>query len=597
MRHAHYVRKNQTSETVNRAIFAALQINARRAKDGATQYSFDRGEAILSYRNPVTGRYIDTYAAFESVSSFWKLVNDHVRDRTRTNIIVERPQITCALLEMFTTSVKHGWILSLAVIECPPLILRFRREAQTLLVWAMENVWPSPSLATSTDESAWQQCGPQTSEPYKRDEPLARRRVREMARQCQQWWIFLRSNDMGCFKPTAASQAFQTFRHKHMQHEIFIDTNTDALALARRGYYGGRSECFYVGRANGSFHLLDVNSMYASVMLNLDVPIRLAGYYKHVTVDTLTQFTADFSVLADVELSTQLPSIPVRDGIRLLFPVGRFRTVLAGHELQRACQDGIVQAVHACTVYHTGQAFTRFVADNWDARQLAKAAGDTVAADGYKLMLASFYGKWGQSGGVWEMAGEAEDMQIRRWTEVNYHTQEAVEWRQFAGQTQRRSKETETYESHPAIAACITAAARIKLWDLIQTAGRDNVYYVDTDSLLVNDDGLQRLSHEMVSTQLGGLRLEGSYSSIAIRSCKNYVLDNNARRAGARRSAVVNDSDVVVQDNVRSLTAAVSDGDLQRASARRVRKTFDHVYDKGIIGIDGRVSPIRRFND
>ena len=60
------------------------------------------------------------------------------------------------------------------------------------------------------------------------------------------------------------------------------------------------------------------------------------------------------------------------------------------------------------------------------------------------------------------------------------------------------------------IASYITSLARLNLYNAARKAGVKNVYYCDTDSLYVNDEGMDRLTNsDMVhNTELGKWKYE-----------------------------------------------------------------------------------------
>ncbi|GAH85107.1 unnamed protein product, partial [marine sediment metagenome] len=83
----------------------------------------------------------------------------------------------------------------------------------------------------------------------------------------KKWITFIYENDLGVWGKTLPSQAFNCYRHRFMPHKIYIHTHEKATALERAGYFGGRCECFQLGYFDdGPFYLLDINSMYPSVI-------------------------------------------------------------------------------------------------------------------------------------------------------------------------------------------------------------------------------------------------------------------------------------------------------------------------------------------
>jgi len=156
---------------------------------------------------------------------------------------------------------------------------------------------------------------------------------------------------------------------------------------------------------------------------------------------------------------------------------------------------------------------------------------------------------------------------------------------------QELQREEESAGSHPAIAAHVTANARMLLWSLVADAGRDNVYYCDTDSLLVNDTGLNRLRARIDATRLGALKHEGTYTDWEIRGAKDYRFGDKTKLKGVRPSAEWLDADTVRQEKWSGLKGLLRAGNLDRPTTRLIEKHLSRRYDKGVIGPDGCVSP------
>lgn len=276
----------------------------------------------------------------------------------------------------------------------------------------------------------------------------------------------------------------------------------------------------------------------------------------------------------------------------MVFPVGTFRTVLATPELRRALSMGHIRKVHRLALYEHAVLFSEYVLYFWNHRLEAKRQGDETLSWLLKLMLNSLYGKFGQSGRVYEDRDLTLDDEIKSWVELDADTGEVHHYRQFGGLIQELSREGESRDSHPAIAAHVTSAGRSLLWSLMSTAGRENVYYCDTDSLFVNDEGLHRLRHHMDSGELGALKLEWSSDSVEIFGCKDYVVDGSRKIKGIRKNAEVLGSGVFVQDVFRGFKGMLRDGDLDRQLITRTRKVLTREYRKGTPDPTGRVLPL-----
>jgi hypothetical protein len=142
-----------------------------------------------------------------------------------------------------------------------------------------------------------------------------------------------------------------------------------------------------------------------------------------------------------------------------------------------------------------------------------------------------------------------------------------------------------------AIAAHITADARLKLWDLILLAGRENVFYCDTDSVFTNDRGFARAKSEIVAGKLGKLDLKGSSNLLLIRGAKDYVFGNTTVIKGIRADAKKISENEYEQTQFEGFAGALRKGRLDKMMLGTVRKSLHREYKKGIITKTGHVKP------
>ena len=166
--------------------------------------------------------------------------------------------------------------------------------------------------------------------------------------------------------------------------------------------------------------------------------------------------------------------------------------------------------------------------------------------------MASLYGKFGQNGRKWIEDGRYEwPYPVEGWACPDPN-KGAVRLRNRLGRVQRLATDGESENSIPIIAAEITAHARVWLWELITQAGQENVYYVDTDSLIVNASGLSRLQPHINNAALGGLKCEGVSDYSVFNAPKDYLFAGETRIKGVRASAETLGVNTYRQDTFRT---------------------------------------------
>lgn len=405
---------------------------------------------------------------------------------------------------------------------------------------------------------------------------------------------FAKEQQLGVFRYTAASQAMSVFRHRFMQTPIYVHDNAKVKAWERKAYFGGRSEVFKWGKIDTQCHLVDVNSLFPSVMKDIKVPVNLVSYDEYTMVSEDISEHAATSEVAEVLIQTSRPIYPVRREGTICYPVGRFWTYLCGPELALAARNGEIESCRRIARYDCAIIFDRFVSEFWKLRQSFKQEGNSLYDTFTKSIMNSLYGKWTQKQPQWQPCEDIPGM--RPWSRLvkcNAMTGERTEYRTFGSYTQQRMPDLERSDTFVAIGAFVTAAARIRMNTLRETAGYKNVYYQGVDGLIVNDMGLTNLerAEEVEFTTLGKLRLEYSGSQSTIYGVADYRLGSRNVMAGRPASAIQ------VADNEFIATMLSSKQDLFNGVApvgmeewqQTVRRKCH--YHKGIVGLDQWVTP------
>ena len=332
-------------------------------------------------------------------------------------------------------------------------------------------------------------------------------------------------------------------------------------------------------------------SMYPAVMQAEQYPFRLVGVYRNPTERELDNWTDGFSVVAECDIDTDAPIYPkVHEG-KLVFPVGRFSVSLATPEFMCARERGHIRKVHRVSVYEQLPLFREFITEMFEHRQAAKAGDDTVNAWQFKILMNSLYGKFGQRGRRYEIVDGCEPNDIDVWDEYDDVTGEISHWRKFGGVVQSWVEEDEARDSHPAIAAHVTSFARLKLWAAIEAAGREHCFYADTDSLVLDQEGFDRVQHLLDSSKLGMWELERTLDHIVLHGPKDYQFDDKVKCKGVRATATWLDDCTVVQDRFVGFRGLLREGSLDAPIVHPITKRLSRRYTKGVVKPGGVVLP------
>lgn len=382
------------------------------------------------------------------------------------------------------------------------------------------------------------------------------------------------------------------WRHRFLDVQFWVHANQEAIDIERASYTGGRVECWRVGRVKGGpWYKLDVNSMYPFVMSETKVPVRIWRIVNDVKLQELPWNNPKVCMIAECLINTEIPAYPVKRDERLCWPVGQFWTTLADAEFRLAVASGHVKRVKRVCLYHAAIIFDKYVSELYKIRKKFQAEGNDIFALMVKLMLNSLYGKFGQHSEQWVLDGYDESLDDDSFDIYDLDSGDRHRVYIIAGHQWTVIGRRESYHSFPGVASCITSAARVLLWKLFMQAGLKNVFYTDTDSLIVNREGRDNLKPFIDAKKLGFLKQEYSTRKLEIWSPKDYKTDKETHIKGVRKGSKQIAENVFESNQWEGLRGALSSGRLDRVFIRKGVKKLTRTYSKAKVHSDGSVSP------
>lgn len=593
MRRPHFLPVNRSNELPSACIWFDTETKCKLDQAGRQIHRLWFGYACYQ-RRLTSGKWTKPdWIRFEDLPTFWEWVNSKLRPKTRLFLFAHNGAFDLPVMGAFTELPKMGYKLKSAVADAPPLILTWRGEKKTIKFIDTLNIWRMPLETLGKSIGHEKLPMPPKNACQEEWDKYGKQDVEVIRRAVLAWFKFLAKNDLGGFSATLASQSFNAYRHRFMKHKIFIDANEKALDLSRSAYVGGRTECFRIGKFHGEFYYLDINSMYPLVMHREHYPVRLVGVYKRPTKKELEAWAKDFILIADCTVKTTLPIYPKIHNKKLVFPIGQFDVVLAHPEYCEAVKRGHIKEVRQVVVYQKERIFKDYINFMYQFKEEAGRSGRDTDKHFYKIMMNSLYGKFGQRGRRYETVGECDPNEIMTWTEIDLDTKTVIKKRRFGGLEQEWIDESESRYSFPAIAAIVTSHARLLLWEAIEKAGVKNVYYCDTDSIVVNRSGFNNLDTILDDNKLGAWALESTLKEVEIYGAKDYRFDGKGKTKGVRKNATWLSSNKVRQDTFMGLKGLLQEGFLAGAIVYQTEKELTRQYNKGIVTPQGKVKPLR----
>jgi hypothetical protein len=204
------------------------------------------------------------------------------------------------------------------------------------------------------------------------------------------------------------------------------------------------------------------------------------------------------------------------------------------------------------------------------------------------------YGKWAQRARRWvNVHDQPNGERWESWWQPHPESGDPVPWRAIAGIVQYQDCSEESKLACPAIGAFMASYGRAYLFTVMSLAGLENVHYWDTDSVMVNDDGMDKLDRlrAIDPAAFGLLKIREQSDDVELFGVKHY-------RFGQRYvcSGVSVATDERLHGSVRvEEHASFNDGlwHKRRGEAKRVARNRARArkYNQGRVLRDGTVVP------
>jgi len=530
------------------------------------------------------------YQEHNTSQGVWEWITDRAKPRERTVVVAHNAGYDLRITEAFSYLPQLGWTLGMFSLAPGATWTSWKRDSATLscvdsLSWfptTLQNIgkllgMDKPTLPGVDDDPAvWlKRC--------RADVAILRRAWLDAI----QW---LRDEDCGNFKPTGAGMAFAAFRHKHLTHNIVTHNDNDLLNLERRAAWTGRAEPWRFGsQSDGPFYEWDYTCAYATIAAECNVPTQYLGPIDDIRPGWEPVASDRRAILCQVDVSTETPLVPCEKDGRIFWPVGQFSTVLWDHELRLLSEHGEHFQVSKAWTYRTAPALKQ-----WAEWVLALVSGRTEVTTPIARIMAkhwcrSLIGRFGSRFPTWETYGVARNATPSLSGLIDSDTGETAQLLEVGGAAWKSAGVTDHPMACPQIMSWIMAESRVRLWHAIETAGRENVVYVDTDSLITTPRGSNRLE----CGGIPGLRKKAEYRTLDIHGTRRLIQNQQLKAAGIPRGAIRLGQNTWSAQSWNSL--AVSLGSGQTGSVRVSDRSLT-LRDKDARRIDagmGRSTPYR----
>ena len=541
---------------------------------------------------------------------FWEWVENHTADHKKLIIIGHNMDFDFRVLRGFTYLSDMGYELKNLIADGSKFLCTFNFKGKN----DYENLIDDPKYEHEKrktiqilDTVNWfkvslRKLGEQIGD-YKLDFPSYEDPIEKWIIYCKQdvnvlrktyenWINFLKENNLGTFSETLAKQALTAFKYRFLKHKVIIHCNKDAVAMERQAYYGGRTECYFIGKeSKGKYYKFDVNSMYPYVMRNNVFPAKLQGV-RHIDLNkTVKGSSKNIVRIALCNIDTKKNCIPYRYNKRLCFPVGTMQCHLCEPEIQLAEKMGAKVEILKVAYYEATPLFQFWVDECYALRRKFKEESNNIYQFCIKILMNSLYGKMGQKTPVWKEVFDdgTNDNWIK--TFIDAESGKTRHIKCISGKWFEQFGEEEGFDSFVAIAAFVTSYARVYLYEILEMAGHENCYYMDTDSVIVNEDGKERLTSLLDESELGKLKIEKTDDTVEIYNLKDYVFGGETVLKGVSKNSVKLSENKFLCEQWEHLNGALMRDRMETVVTKKIIKNLSRNYNKGVVTATGRVKP------
>ena len=593
----HIIKCNLTTQIHKRHLFVDTETYTERISDTEKHLKFKLGWALLWNRDTRKDRITFEWYYIHDINAFWTWLDSRLGENEKITWWSHNTDFDFRVLNGYVKMKELSYELKNPINESDITILSYQKPGHNLLVLDTFNFFKM-SLK-DIGESTGVHKGKVDFKTVSDDHLIAycKQDVTILYEVVKKLIDFIIYHDLGTLRKTVASQAFTAYKHRFMKYPIYVHTNPRAMNLERKSYRGGRCEAFFIGDVSDkNLHYLDVNSMYPYVMQQYDYPVKLIRVLNDVSVNHLKKFMDQYMVIADVNFTIDEPVMGVKTK-RLMFPTGVIDAVLCTKELSHILHYATLNKIRTVALYESAPIFKQYVEYFYNLKKKYTVEDNKPFLLFSKYMLNTLYGKFGQNTGSLKAVRNLPDN--TKESTLRYFDVDMNKWAteyHFNNKVWIKTGKKEGFDTFTAIAAEVAANARMLLWKYITIAGRENVYYVDTDSLMVNDEGHMNLKQYIDNTEIGMLGVVNTHIK-GIYGAKWYETDNGLKLKGIKKDAVKIDTLTWRQEQFQRFKTAIRKGDMNKIRVKEIKKVVKEKYNKGVVEQTGRVTPYVLIKD
>jgi len=535
---SHTLHENKGSARPSLLLFADVESHLSPLPANKTLFTPFLWTLIFRRYTKTSNSYKDINYHGTDISAFWDIVLKHTYSKMKSYLITHHLEVDFMPLKGFIELHNRGWELEKLISHNRVLIMFWKQDKKSLVIMNNGNLFDGSIANWGEIMDIPKLAMPEENDPLDQWLIYCMRDTVILGKMWELLYNFIDEHDLGNFKLTKAALAMTAYKHRFMPVSISIHKDIPTVKLERDSYKGGRFEALQIGRfTEGLYYNLDINSMYGNIELTANLPYELRGYLDNPTFRQLKDRLKKYSVLADIDLVCDLAIFPHKENNKIIYQPGCFRTVLTTPELVYAFERGWVHQIYRMAWYYQAKILSEFAEYFLALKERYSKENNAPMRQVTKLYLNSLYGKFAQHGYEDEIIGACDPSEFSFTDSMNAQTHVHSTISRYGGNIHLTKVTDIGFSTFISVASHITAFGRLRLWELMQTAGLENVYHVATDSLIVNTNGYTNLQAEIDPTLPGKLKLETSFSEITIKDVNDTIQGMTIKIKGIPKKA------------------------------------------------------------
>jgi len=498
---------------------------------------------------------------FSSAYDMWLWIDGFCRKGMRTVAMAHNLGYDVRIAQVLDILPKLGWVLEWCNLDRNVSAMTWRSDHGTLVLADLYTWLPMPlqKVGELLDLPKLQMPHPNASKD--RWERYCLRDAEIVAAAMGELVDFIDTEQLGNWQPTGAGMSYATWRHKFMTHKVLVHDHEDVIAAERAAMHTGRAEAWRHGNLSGEVWTeADMRTAYTHIAAESELPTKYKFTTGAITTRQYEELSSRYRVLCLCDVSTDLPVVPYHNGERTLWPVGRFTTWLWDVEVNELLGEGQGVRILRSHVYTKAPILGDWA--HW-VLGIVNAERDSVSpvVRAYaKHCGRALIGRLALRAPRWEVYGGNPGGEVGISHDVDYASGQVRRMMHVGDRTLVETERVEGRDSLPQVTGWIMAECRVRLHWAMRAAGYENLAHVDTDSVLVNKQGLINLRGAYGAAWGPMWQVKGSWSGLTVFGPRNLRAGRERKVAGVPRSAREVAPNVFVGEQWRGLAADVESG-------------------------------------